>query len=146
MCCFKRSFYLFGSLWVFPPSPLPCPVALREVAQQQGRRLNTSYLTDKNHIIKEGLKTPPLCGASHIGKVARSDGGVENSISSAGLYWSFNPLARWALPLYRYAAQGERFESVASNILNSSIAVPRSFMEYFCFHYQRHLKLLPCVL
>ena len=36
-------------------------------------------------------------------------------------------------PLYRYAAQGERLKSVASNILNSSIAVPRSFMGYFCF-------------
>ena len=146
MCCFERSFYLFGSLWVFPPSPLLCPVALREVAQQQGRRLNTSYLTDKNHIIKEGLKTPPLCFVTqNIGEVARSDGGVKNRPSSAGLYWSFNPLARWALPLYRCATQGERFESVASNILNFSIAVPRSFMGYFCFHYRRHLKLLPCV-
>ena len=28
---------------------------------------------------------------------------------------------------------GERFKNVASNILNSSIAVPRSFMGYFCF-------------
>ena len=45
----------------------------------------------------------------------------------------FNPLALWALPLYRCAAQGERFKSVASNILNSSIAVSRSVMEYFCF-------------
>ena len=45
----------------------------------------------------------------------------------------FNPLALRALPLYRCAAQGERFKSVASNILNSSIAVPRSFMGYFCF-------------
>ena len=90
MCCFERSFYLFGSLWVSPPSPLLCPVALREVAKQQGRRLNTSYLTDKNHIIKEGLKTPPLCFVTqNIGEVARSDGGVKNRPSSAGLYWSF---------------------------------------------------------
>ena len=45
----------------------------------------------------------------------------------------FNPLALRALPLYRCAAQGERLKSVASNILNSSIAVPRSVMGYFCF-------------
>ena len=44
----------------------------------QRRRLNTSYPTDKNHIIKEYLKTPPLCFAQqNIGEVARSDGGVE---------------------------------------------------------------------
>ena len=36
--------------------------------------------------LSETFKTPPLCGASHIGEVARSDGGVENSPSSAGLY------------------------------------------------------------
>ena len=56
------------------------------------------------------LDTPILRGdgISHTEEVARSDGGVENSPSSAGLYWAFNPLARWALPLYRYAAQGER--------------------------------------
>ena len=66
-----------GAYWA-ATTPLPCPVALREVAQQQGRRLNTSYLTDKNHIIKEGLKTPPLCFVmQNIGEVARSDGGVE---------------------------------------------------------------------
>ena len=77
-----------------PPLPLPCPVALREVAQQQGRRLNTSYLTDKNHIIKEGLKTPPLCFVmQNIGEVTRSDGGVENSLSSADLYWTFTPFS-----------------------------------------------------
>ena len=78
---------------------------------------------------------PPLCFVvkQNIEEVARSNGGVENGISSAGLYWTFNSLARWALPLYRCAAQGERFESVASNILSFSIAVPRSFMEYFCF-------------
>ncbi|WP_418439854.1 hypothetical protein, partial [Barnesiella intestinihominis] len=39
--------------------------------------------------LSKTFKTPPLCGASHIGEVARSDGGVENSLSSAGLYWSF---------------------------------------------------------
>ena len=99
------------------PSPLPCPVALREVAQQYRGE------TEERQRRREGLKK------KHIGFFCRT-----------------NPLARWALPLYRYAAQGERFESVASNILNSSIAVPRSFMEYFCFHYRRHLKLLPCVL
>ena len=61
--------------------------------------------------------TPPIVtrhpnatggGVSHIEEVARSNGGVENGISSAGLYWTFNSLARWALPLYRYATQGER--------------------------------------
>jgi len=70
----------------------------------------------KSHI-KEVLKTPPLCFVmQNIGEVAHSDGGVENRPSSADLYWTFNPLARWALPLYRCAAQGERFESVTSNI------------------------------
>ena len=58
------------------------------------------------------------------------DKGGDFARAFAGL---FNPLARWALPLYRCAAQGERFKSVASNILNSSIAVSRSVMEYFCF-------------
>ncbi len=48
------------------------------------------------------------CTQQNIEEVARSDGRVENSLSSAGLYWTFNPLARWTLPLYRYAAQGER--------------------------------------
>ena len=37
----------------------------------------------------------------------------------------FNPLALRALPLYRCVAQGERFKSVASNILNSSPAMLR---------------------
>ena len=55
------------------------------------------------------------------------DKGGDFARAFAGL---FNPLARWALPLYRYAAQGERFKSVASNILNSSIAVPRSITGY----------------
>ena len=40
----------------------------------------------------------------------RKDGGVENAIISVCLYRTFNPLARWALPLYRCAAQGERFK------------------------------------
>ena len=55
------------------------------------------------------------------------DKGGDFARAFAGL---FNPLARWALPLYRCAAQGERFKSVASNILNSSIAVPRSITGY----------------
>ena len=38
----------------------------------------------------------------------RKDGGVENAIISVCLYRTFNPLALWALPLYRCAAQGER--------------------------------------
>ena len=40
----------------------------------------------------------------------RKDGGVENAIISVCLYRAFNPLALWALPLYRCAAQGERFK------------------------------------
>jgi len=59
-----------------------------------------------------------------------TDKGGDFAFAFAGL---FNPLALRALPLYRCVAQGERFKSVASNILNSSIAVPRSFMGYFCF-------------
>ena len=89
MCCFERSFYLFGSLWVFPL--LPC------IAQQYRGE------TEERQRRREGLKK------KHIGFFCRT-----------------NPLPRWALPLYRCAAQGERFKSVASNILNSSIAVPRS--------------------
>ena len=69
------------------PSPLPCPVALREVAQQYRGE------TEERQRRREGLKK------KHIGFFCRT-----------------NPLARWALPLYRYAAQGERFESVTSNI------------------------------
>ena len=80
-----------------PPSPLPCPVALRGVAQQYRGE------TEERQRRSEGLKK------KHIGFFCRT-----------------NPLPRWALPLYRCAAQGERFKSVASNILNSSIAVPRS--------------------
>ncbi len=38
------------------------------------------------------------------------DGGVENCPSSVGLYRVFNPLALWALPLYRCTTQGERIE------------------------------------
>ena len=34
----------------------------------------------------------------------RKDGGVENAIISVCLYRTFNPLARWALPLYRCGA------------------------------------------
>ena len=89
MCCFERSFYLFGSLRVFPL--LPC------IAQQYRGE------TEERQRRREGLKK------KHIGFFCRT-----------------NPLPRWALPLYRCAAQGERFKSVASNILNSSIAVPRS--------------------
>ena len=60
-------------------------------------------------IVSKDFYTPPLRFATqNIEEVARSNGGVENGISSAGLYWTFNSLARWALPLYRYATQGER--------------------------------------
>ena len=60
--------------------------------QQQRRRLNTSYPTDKNHIIKEYLKTPPLCFAQqNIGEVARSDGGVKPDNQKI-LMLSFQPL------------------------------------------------------
>ena len=38
----------------------------------QRRRLNTSYLTDKNHIIKEYLKTPPLPCPAALRGVLRS--------------------------------------------------------------------------
>ena len=39
--------------------------------------------------LSETFKTPPLCFVTqNIGEVARSDGRVENSLSSAGLYWT----------------------------------------------------------
>ena len=70
----------------FNPSPqkLPFLRSLPYTANAaQRRRLNTSYLTNKNHIIKEYLKTPPLCFASqNIGEVARSDGGVKKQYSN----------------------------------------------------------------
>ena len=62
------------SLQIFETPPLPCPVALWGISVS----------------LSNTFKTPPLCFVTqNIGEVARSDGGVENSISSAGLYWSF---------------------------------------------------------
>ena len=95
--------------------------------------------------------TPPLYFC--VAKTQRRSVGVTSSFICC-FHFSFFPVSRSLtgchktarkrllfnpLPLYsltetpRCAAQGERFKSVASNILNSSIAVPRSFMGYFCF-------------
>ena len=110
----------------FYTSPQPCPVASRDIALKSKQEQKAKTIQQKGIDL---LLCARMCDRGGV----RKDGGVENNPSSAGLYWTFNPLARRALPLYRCAAQGERFKSVASNILNSSIAVSRSFMGYFCF-------------
>ncbi len=126
-CC--KSNYLFQGIkqhspgfchrnscrFCFNPFALRALPPYRRTVQGEKAKYILSH-RQKSHI-KEVLKTPPLCFVmQNIGEVAHSDGGVENRPSSADLYWTFNPLARWALPLYRCAAQGERFESVTSNI------------------------------
>ena len=55
-------FYPFGALWgiLLLPCRIPQHGGVFCIKSEQRRKRNTSYLTDKNHIIKEYLKTPPL--------------------------------------------------------------------------------------
>ena len=66
------------------------------------------------------------CGVSHIGEVARSDGGVEKRYLISRFISDIHPLALRALPLSHLRwAEGEDW-NVTSSVLNFSIAVPRS--------------------
>ena len=75
------------------PSPLPCPVASRDIALKSKQEQKAKTIQQKGI---DHLLCARMCDRGGV----RKDGGGENAIISACLYRIFNPLALWALPLY----------------------------------------------